>query len=546
MGMTSLWAATSTLPHRAALTGRIQVEVIVVGAGIVGLTTALILAQQGRSVAVIDAHRIGRGATGGSTGNLYATVADGLAALVKKWDAQTARAVVASRTEAIAWIEQQTTVRHSDCAFRRCPMFQYAISEQAEGRLQDELDAARLAGMAVDWTDHVPKPLPVPYGRVLVLPGQAQFHPLRYMHALAAHAEQCGVQVYEHSPAMELDAGSGVVRTPAGRLVGRHIVLATHTPIGFHFIQAGMQVRREYGLAFRLGGDVLAPGIFWALGMPRLSVRSFETDGQRYLLCIGEHHETGRHDAAAALARLIAEAQTALQLGEPAWRWSAQHYHSPDELPYIGQDSAGFYVATGFSTDGLVYGTLAGRLIADQINGRENRWSELYRVRRFHPGRAGSDMFKANTGVAKEFFHDYVTYRSAKPAQALAPGQGAIVRLGHERVAAYRDAAGALHVVSAVCTHMKCMVHWNAVERSWDCPCHGSRYSPDGQVLEGPALSPLRNQLVLLQNHEVGECHTTETASNDTRGRPAMSARQSDDEGARRNASDAASDRDSQ
>ncbi|KAB0595227.1 MULTISPECIES: NAD(P)/FAD-dependent oxidoreductase [Cupriavidus] len=376
MGSISIWAATRPRRPRPALEGDLRVDVVIVGAGITGLTAALLLAKTARSVAAIEARAVGAGDSGGSTGNLYQTVTGGLETLAAKCEADTARAVVASRGEAIAWIEQQAQAMGPSSGFRRCPMYQYPLSPDAEPTILGELKALRAAGLDAQLASEMPPGLPAAKGAVLLLSAQAQFHPIGYLHALALQAEHAGARLFENSPALELDLEVGVVRTRTGTAFGHHIVLATHSPLGFHLVQAGMAVRREYGLAFH--EQAVPAGIFWAQAHPRLSVRGLEANGKHYLLCIGEHHETGRHDAAAALAQLERAAQEYLAVGSPVQRWSAQHFHSPDGLPYIGRDESGAFIATGFSTDGLVYGTVAAHIITDQIIGAQSRWSSLY------------------------------------------------------------------------------------------------------------------------------------------------------------------------
>jgi len=279
-------------------------------------------------------------------------------------------------------------------------------------------------------------------------------------------------------------------------VTAREIVLATHSPIGFHLMQAGMVPRREYGLAAPLGERAFPAGIFWALGQQRLSVRALDAPAGRFLVCVGQDHKTGQHDAPAAMRELEAAAQRRLGVQQVAYRWSAQNFQSPDGLPYIGTDPSGAHVATGFATDGLVYGTLAAQLLADQLLDRDNRWRELYKATRFTPVKSAKVFGEETAAVVKAVVQDYLTDRQREQLGRLAPGNAAIADLDGERVAAYRAHDGKLFAVSPVCTHLKCIVHWNPVETSWDCPCHGSRFAPDGRVLEGPAIEPLRAKLV--------------------------------------------------
>lgn len=209
------------------------------------------------------------------------------------------------------------------------------------------------------------------------------------------------------------------------------------------------------------------------------------------MVCIGQQGKTGQHDAAQTLQRLEQAAAERLGLRGPAYRWSAQHFHSPDHLPYIGTDASGLHIATGFATDGLTYGTLAAQLITDRILGRVNAWQQVYRADRLDLGKSAKGLFEESASAAKAAVHDLV-HRPGTTLEHLQRGQAAIVSLDGDRVAAYRSPDGTLHVVQALCTHMRCQVRWNTVETSWDCPCHGSRFAPDGRVIEGPAMQPLR------------------------------------------------------
>jgi glycine/D-amino acid oxidase-like deaminating enzyme/nitrite reductase/ring-hydroxylating ferredoxin subunit len=488
----SAWRGTTGARQWPALTEDTSVEVGVVGGGITGVTTALLLARAGRQVALLEAGMLGAGDTGGSTGNLYATVSGGLHALREKWGADVSRQVVASRVEAVDFIEQCAATLPERAFFRRCNMHLYAGSPEAEQQVREEADAVTAAGVAARWLDVLPPGPPAAHGKVLSIEGQAQFHPTAYVQALAEELASAGGLVFEHSPAVEVDASAHRIRTEQGTVSAREIVLATHSPSGFHLVQAGMLPHREYGVAGPAPGGSFPSGIFWALGRERLSVRSLDTPQGSLLICIGEYHKTGQHDAPAALASLEEAARRRVQLQECSFRWSAQHFLSPDQLPYIGRDASGCFIATGFATDCLVYGTLAARVIADQISGRENRWAGLYDATRFTPVKSARHFGEETASVVKVVVQDYVTRRQHEQLQALQPGEAAIVELDGERLAAYRDAHGRLSVVSPVCTHLKCIVHWNAVETSWDCPCHGSRFAPDGSVLEGPAIQPLR------------------------------------------------------
>jgi glycine/D-amino acid oxidase-like deaminating enzyme/nitrite reductase/ring-hydroxylating ferredoxin subunit len=491
MATLSVWRGTAGATRWPALAEDASADVAVVGGGITGLTTALLLARAGRKVVVLEAGEVGGGDTGSSTGNLYATVSGGLHAVREKWDADVARRVAVSRGEAVDFIETLAATLADGAAFRRCGMYLYAGSPEAQQQVEDEWRAVTDAGLAAQWVDALPPGPPGAHGKVLLIERQAQFHPAAYVQGLAEQVAAAGGSVFQHSAAIEVDASAQRVRTERATVHARDIVLATHSPSGFHLVQAGMVPHREYGVAGPAPAGAFPPGIFWAQGGERLSVRGLDTPQGSLLICVGEDHKTGQHDASAALAALEDAARRRVQLRDCTFRWSAQNFQSPDKLPYIGKDASGCYIATGFSTDGLVYGTLAARVIADEILGQGNRWGDLYKATRFTPVKSARMFGEETAAVVKVVVQDYLTQRQHEQLQSLGAGNAAIVDLDGERVAAYRDPQGGLSVVSPVCTHLKCQVHWNPVETSWDCPCHGSRFAPDGAVLEGPALKPL-------------------------------------------------------
>jgi glycine/D-amino acid oxidase-like deaminating enzyme/nitrite reductase/ring-hydroxylating ferredoxin subunit len=491
MATMSIWRATTGETSCRALEGDLEADVVVVGGGITGVTAALRLTDAGRSVVLLEAHEIGGGDTGHSTGNLYETVSGGMRGIRDKWGVDIARSVAQARREAVALIEENVQRMDIDCGFRRCTMYLYAGSAEAREKVDSEHEALQEIGLQVRRETSLPDGPPRAVGNVVVLDHQAQFHPLAYVRRLAAQAAASGCRVFERSAVIEVDPSARVVRTAAGRVKARELVLATHSPSGFHLVQAGMLPNREYGIAAPLGDAPFPPGIFWAQGSERLSVRSVDSEKGRFLVCVGQEHKTGQHDTAAAMDALERAARKQLAMGDIAFRWSAQNFRSPDGLPYIGRDRAGSFIATGFATDGLVYGSLAGTVIADQVLGRDNRWNEVFKATRIEPLKASKGTAEETASVVKVALQDYLTRRQHEQLERLAPGTGALVSLDGDEVAAYRDPSGTVYAVSPICTHMKCKVHWNAVETTWDCPCHGSRFSPDGRVVCGPAIEPL-------------------------------------------------------
>jgi glycine/D-amino acid oxidase-like deaminating enzyme/nitrite reductase/ring-hydroxylating ferredoxin subunit len=489
MDTTSVWRATAPATGYAPLQGDIATDVLVIGGGITGATLALLLAREGRQVVLLESETIGSGSTGNSTGNLYETVSEGLGPIAQRWGADVARQVVEQRRAAIDFIEAQCA--GADTRFRRCAHFIYGRDDESRAQVLREHAALAQAGARVRLERGVPAPLPAPSGEALVLEGQAQFQPQAYAAHVAKLAAEAGAQLHEHSPVVTLEPKARRAGTAAGTVRAHHVVLATHTPKGFHLVQAEMPVHREYGIARALDGADPGPGIFWCRGADGVSVRTLEVGGQNYLICVGEEHKLGVHNAKASLMALELIAQKHFGAGEVTHRWSAQNYHSADGLPYIGRDASGCHIATGFATDGLTWGTLAAHVLADQLAGRTHPFGELCKPTRFSPVKGIKGMVQENLATMGALVKDYLTHRQEQQLAALAPGDSAIIEAEGQSCAAWRSPEGELFAVSPVCTHMGCKVHWNSVETSWDCPCHGSRFRVDGTVIEGPALAPL-------------------------------------------------------
>jgi len=492
MDTTSVWRATAPDNGLATLQADTTADVLIVGGGITGVTLALLVARQGRSVVLLEAQALGSGSTGNSTGNLYETLSHGLAPVARHWGAEVAREVVTRRRAAIAFIEAQCA--QADVGFRRCAQMLYALDEAQREQIGQEHAALSRAGASVRLDPGAPAPLPLPIGEVLVLQDQAQFQPQAYVNQVARLALAAGARVHEHSRVLELDYKGKRAATATGTVTAQEIVLASHSPKGFHLVQAEMPVHREYGIARPLQGIDPGPGIFWLRGNDGLSVRTMDSAGQRYLVCVGKEHKVGIHNAKASLMVLEAAAAKHFGPGQVSHRWSAQNYRSADGLPYIGRDPSGCIVATGFAADGLVWGTVAAHVITEQLAGKPSPFGDLCKATRFSPVKGAKAMLEENVTTVTALVKDYLTHRQEQHLATLAAGDSAIIDAEGESFAAYRSPTGELFAVSPVCTHLGCKVHWNSVETSWDCPCHGSRFRVDGTVIEGPAITPLKRK----------------------------------------------------
>lgn len=495
MDTLSVWRGTAPSTGFAMLDGEVAADVLIIGGGITGVTLAVLLAEQGREVVLLEAGEIGSGTTGHSTGNLYETVGNGLQEIRSRWGAEVARHVVQERRTAIDFVQSRCE-KLPDVGFRRCDLVQWAQATGDQASIDKEIQALQAAGARAERGTSVPAPLPVALGDVLVLRNQAQFQPQAYVAAMARMAAEHGAKLHEHSRVIELDARSRRAVTASGAVQAKEVVMATHTPKGIHLVHTEMPVHREYAIALEMdaGAADPGPGIFWWHGSEGLSMRTAEAGGRRFLVCAGQEHKVGIHNAKAGLLSLENQALKHFGARPVAYRWSAQNYRGADALPYIGRNSADAFVATGFSTDGLTWGTVAARLIAAELLGHKAAFAELVRPNRLSPVKGAKNIIEENVTVVTQLVKDYLTRRQDEKLSGLKPGDSAIVDVEGETIAAYRAPGGELFAVSSVCPHMGCKVHWNSVETTWDCPCHGSRFRPDGTVIEGPALSPLRRK----------------------------------------------------
>lgn len=486
----SIWRTVGARPVATVpLNADAVCDVVIVGAGITGLTLALLLLEHDRRVLVLEAAEIASGTTGHSTSNLYEDLSD-MHFVAERWGKDVLRQVVAARRAAIEWIETATVRFGIECGFRRCPKLICAADADSAEPVERTRRAWSDAGLDVS-VGFLPEDFGTASGPCFVLAGQAQFHAVAWVLGLAREVQARGGVIAQHTPAVEIDAGEHRVRTPSALIRAEHVVLATHSPKGFHPVQAEMPVHREYVAAWRRSTPLPA-GIHWLYGDEIGSMRGLEADGEAWLICAGAPYQTGLHDAATALAKLTASAQKRFGVAAPDFTWSAQNYQGADGLPYIGRDPSGALVATGFRTDGLTWGTAAALALTDEILGRDNPLLKLCNPNRFNPVKGREAIAHETATTLKAFVRDYVTDREVEDVVDLPPDTGALVEIDNDIVAAYRDPQGALVAVSSVCTHLGCRVHWNAVEKSWDCPCHGSRFSPSGEVIEGPAIRPLK------------------------------------------------------
>jgi glycine/D-amino acid oxidase-like deaminating enzyme/nitrite reductase/ring-hydroxylating ferredoxin subunit len=499
----ALWSAQRAFKAYPTLAGDLEVDIAIIGAGITGLSAAYLLSQAGRKVVVLEDKEVGWGTTGSSTGNLYAPVDVHLANILAKHGEETLRTVAACRTEAVDFIAQLIQTHAIDCAFGRAPWFLFTHDSVQAAQIDRELEAARMAGLLASNAT----PTDFPYQRVAALvqvADQAQLDPLAYVRALAGVLPRDLVKIYENTTVVGVQDGQPcLVQTRRGNIKAQQVIMATHTPKGIYAVQAMMECKREHAIAVRLKAGLPAPGIYWHQQQDQhYSVRPHRDERGEYLVVLGEPMMVGQRQLSQMhFDKLETYARTYFPVEEVAYAWAAQNYRPADLLPYIG---TGFmennvYIATGFAADGLVWGTVAAMIISDLIQGKANPWAKVYDPRRFTPVASAPTFIKENINVASNLVRDYLSSGEIKELDDVQVGEGKLITAQGEKLAVHRDEQSQLHIVSAVCPHMGCIVHWNDAERTWDCPCHGSRFGVDGEVLEGPAFHGLQPKGIQLK-----------------------------------------------
>ncbi len=492
----SFWIDTTPRTDYPPLPGDLSVDVAVLGGGITGLTAAVLLKRLGKTVAVVEMNRIAEGVTGNTTAKVTSQHKLIYDTLIKEHGGEKARLYAEANEAAIGRVASFVEEKNIDCDFRRLPAYVYAESGDDIPRLRDEVEAARRVGLPASFVED--GPLPFPVAGAVRFEEQAQFHVREYLLPLAEEILGDGSHIFENTRALDVEEGLQCrVETDRGRVIARDVVVATHVPFLFEGQFWGKSYpQREYGVAARIGETIASEGMFINAGSPTRSVRTASRNGETVLIVVGEEHKPGEDpDTEKRYRNLERWARERFGVEDFQNRWSTQDYYSADLLPYAGRIGIGsehVYVATAFRAWGMTNGTAAAMLLSDLIAGRDNPWAPLYDSTRTSPLTRKS-LYKEGVSEAGHFVRDRLK-GAGRGVADVAPGEGEVVGRPGEQTAVYRDPRGEVHAVSARCTHLGCIVSWNPAESSWDCPCHGSRFSVDGEVIHGPAVRNLEKR----------------------------------------------------
>lgn len=489
-GMASYWMRTAPGEPRPTLVDDLSTDVVVVGGGIACLSTAWELTRTGQRVAVLEAGRIAAGVTGYTTAKL--TAAHG--SIYHRLPAQDARLYARSQMDAVQYVWSTAGRLGIECELEERDAYTGTQDASREAELRAEADAAREAGLDASYVSDPPLGL----AAAVRITGQAQFHPRKYLLGLAAAITEAGGEIFEETRVVALDEGTPHrLRTDHGVIVqSRHVVVATHFPVFDRaLLFARLTPKREFVVAAEIDADLAPPGMYVTIDDDLRSARTAPLpNGKRLLIVTGAPFLPGSGPMGPRREALEQWARDRFGVKDFSHSWAAQDNRSTDRVPFVGPlhiGAQGVWVATGFGGWGMSNGVMSGVLLAASINGQELDWTRLYDPRRLHPIREASGLLRGAARSAQHLIADRLRPSDSSAADEIPPGEGRVITAHGKRCAVYRDEDGKVHAVSAACAHMGCVVGFNDVERTWECPCHGSRYAIDGEVLQGPTVKPL-------------------------------------------------------
>lgn len=472
-------------------------DVAIIGGGITGLATAYNLQKNGKNCVLIESHSLGFGTTGGTTAHLNSLLDTSYDRIEKKFGEDASRLVFQAADEAIHAIEKNARELNIQCGFEYKSAWLFSKDKKQSDELEDIVKASAKAGLKISYSDS--NIVPAPFDKVAIIADQAQFHPAEYIYGLAKAFEEAGGIILQQCRMESFEDDSVIsIKTSRGIMRSRYIVFATHIPPGVNLLHFRCAPYRSYAIAVQLENDGYPDGLAYDMDKFYHYYRTQVINGEKYLIFGGEDHKTG-HDPQAAnhFKRLEIYLRHEFDIRSVNYQWSSQYFESSDGLAYIGHlpgHTSNVYVATGFSGNGMTYSHIAARLISDMILTGQSIYWELFDPKRIKPVAGFTHFVRENADVVKEFIAKRISVDKIKTLSEVKNGEAKVIKYDGESIALYRNEQGILHTVNPVCTHAKCIVQWNDAENSWDCPCHGARYNPDGEILTGPATMKLEKR----------------------------------------------------
>ncbi|CCF12666.1 FAD dependent oxidoreductase family protein [Brevibacillus laterosporus GI-9] len=490
------WKDFIQLPTFPALQEDLKVDVVIIGGGITGITAAYLLVKEGLKVALLEANRLVNGTTGHTTAKITAQHDLIYDELISHMGQTKARLYYEANSEALQFIKQTVSEHQINCDFSQQDAYIYATTKEYAHKLEQEYSAYQQLRIPGELVNDIPFDINI--HNALSMKDQAQFHPLAYLDKLVQLIVENGGLIFENSMAIDLEEGDQptVITREGQRVTANYVLSCSHFPfydgMGFYFTR--LQAQRSYVIAIKTKKE-FPGGMYISADQPTRSLRSVSMNGEDLVLIGGDGHKTGQgKDTLEHYKALEAFAHEVFDVKEILYRWSTQDLVTLDKVPYIGEITANHHnvlVATGYRKWGMTNSTAAALLLRDIVLKRDNPYLELYRPSRFYINPSLKEFFAVNLDVAKHLISGKLEVPDRK-IEDLADGEGCVVLYNGERAGAYKNEKGQLFVVDTTCTHLGCETEWNHGDRTWDCPCHGSRFSHTGEVLEGPAELPLK------------------------------------------------------
>ncbi|MEZ6110821.1 MAG: FAD-dependent oxidoreductase [Pirellulaceae bacterium] len=478
-----------------ALRSTVRADVAIVGGGITGLTAAMHLSRAGKKVVVLEAGRIGAGTTGETSGHLEASPDQGFDRLIHDFGAEAARELTSARLQAIDQIQRWCGELEIDCDFQRIPAVVFTDRAERLSWLHREIEGAKECGLPAEFVPANGGPYSC--AGAMRVPNQARFHVMRYLNGLKQALLEAGVEIFEHTRAHVPEDGEPCkVQTDGGHVLADNVILATHSAyLGISAFDMQLAPYQSYMIAVRVA-ESLPDELFWDDRDPYYYYRLASSDSPNLLLAGGADHKTGEGDPQASFAKLTEHVSQRFTVQTVVERWSSEYFEPADGVPFIGRVplKKNLYLAAGYLGTGLTFGTMAGLLLKQLLMGQATSLAKIVSPSRLKPLAAGGKLLTENLGVAKHFVGDRLSVETIDSLEQIQIGEGRVVRYRDQTSAIYRDEEGHAHVLSPVCVHAGCHVCWNTAEKTWDCPCHGGRYSATGERLYGPPGANLESR----------------------------------------------------
>lgn len=469
-------------------------DVIIVGGGITGISTALLLQEAGKKCIVLEANNLCFGTTGGTTAHLNTLLDTPYTTIGKNFNKEKAKLVAQSVQEAITHIRHNITTHNIDCGFEEVDAFLFAQDDKQEKELEEIRAAAIEAGINAAYTPNLPWPFT--FRKAIRAKGQAKFIPTQYVYNIARAFEKTGGVIVQQCRVTGAEENENIsVETTSGKVKGYALIYATHIPPTVNLLHLRCVPYRSYAMAVTLKDNDYPKELFYDMYDPYHYYRTQQINGQTYLIGGGYDHKTAHEkNTEHCFLQLEAHLREIFDVGEIKYKWSSQFFEPADGIPYIGSlpgHTGKIYVATGYGGNGMTYSSVAAMLLKKIILNEESPYLELYDPNRIKPVAGFVNFIKHNADVVRQFAGKWFPHEELDELATLARGEAKVILFNNQKIALYKDEDGHLHAVNPVCTHLKCEVKWNIAEKSWDCPCHGARYSFDGAVLTGPADNDL-------------------------------------------------------